>query len=167
MHTTCIPTTDASFLHTLESWLRSQGEILVLIRYAYAAGSTDFELFTSFESLAERIRALPSRTCVIAFRQPQLPIRGVVDESFIARCLSSIPDGSEYLLVEMVRRVYGRMSWFHHNEGTSHGELRGELEESRGVQVAVGLAPPSWKDSDDVISAYVPDEDGIARPGAY
>jgi hypothetical protein len=161
------PTTDRKFLGTLESWFRSQAEILTLIRYSHAAGSKGFEFFSSFQSLADRIRDLPPLTCVIAFRQAQLPLRGVVDDEFIARCLSIIPDGSEYLIVETVKRVYGRKSWFHHGAGESPTDLREDLEESRGVAVAVGLYPPWLEDSADVISAVVPDEHGVVKSGIY
>lgn len=160
-------TTDPKFLGTLESWFRSQPEILLLIRYSHAAGSKDFEFFSSFQSLADRIRGLPPLTCVIAFRQPQLPLRGVVDDAFISRCLSGIADGSEYLVVETVRRVYGSRSWFHDDAGVSHAELRDDLEECRGTPVAAGLYPPWLEDTDDVISAVVPDEHGVVKCGIY
>jgi hypothetical protein len=159
--------TDRKFLGTLEAWLRSQPEVLLLIRHSAAAGAKDFELFSSFHDLSERIRRLPPSTSVIAFRQPQLPLRGVVDDDFIAKCLSSIPDGLEYLVVETTRRAYGRKSWFHHDAGVSHAELRDDLEESRGTGVAVGLYPPWQEDTDDVISAVVPDEHGVVSPGIY
>lgn len=161
------PTTDPKFLGTLESWLRNQPEVLLLIRYSHAAGSKDFEFFSSFQSVADRIRELPPLTCVIVFRQPQLPFRGVVDDGFIADCLSSTPEGSEYLVLEMTRRVYGRESWFHYGVGTSHAELREELEKSRGVAVAVGHYPPWLEDTSDVISAVVPDGQGVVKPGMY
>lgn len=161
------PTTDQKFLGTLEAWLRDMSEILVLIRYSRAAGSKDFEFFSSFQVLSDRIRELPPLACVIAFKQPQLPFRGVVDDNFIASCLNNIPDGSEYLVVESVRRVYGRMSWFHHASGESHAELRGDLEDSRSASVAVGLYPPWLQDTNDVMSAVVPDERGVVTGGVY
>ena len=161
------PTTDPKFLGILEQWFRSQPEILALIRYSHAAGSKDFEFFSSLQQLSDRMRQLPPRTCVIAFRQPQLPLRGVVDDGFIAKCVSDIPDGSEYLVVETVRRVYGKHSWFHHGAGESHRELHDDLEQSRGIPVAVGLYPPWLEDTDDVISAAVPDEHGVVSPGIY
>jgi hypothetical protein len=167
MRTSYAPTTDPKFLGMLESWLQSQPEILVLIRYSHAAGSRDFEFFSSFRALADRIRELPPLTSVIAFRQPQLPLRGVVDDEFISRCLSSIPDGFEYLVVEAVRRVYGRGSWFHHDAGVSHAQLRGDLENRRGASVAAGLYPAWLEDTDDVISAVVPHEHGVVRSGIY
>jgi hypothetical protein len=159
--------TDKRFLATLDEWLRSQREILVLIRYSHAAGSKDFEFFSSFETLMEKLRSFPPRTCVIAFRQPQLPFRGVVDDSFITACLGGIPDGSEFLVADTILRTAGRASWFHHGAGESHAELREELESLRGHTVAAGLYPPWLEDTDDVISAVVPDEHGVVRTGAY
>jgi hypothetical protein len=158
--------TDQEFLGTLESWLRSLPEILVLIRYP-ASGSRDFEFFSSFEALSNRIRQLPPKTSIIAFRRQQLPLRGVVNDRFIASCLGCIPDRAEFLVLETARRAYGRKSWFHSEGGETHAELREALEESRGVPVAVGPYPPWLEDTDDVVSAIVPDENGIVRVGIY
>ena len=161
------PTTNLEFLGTLEDWFRSQNEILIEIRYRRGAGSRDFELFSSFQALSERVRELPPGACITAFMEPQLPLRGVVDESFVTKCLEHIPDGSEYLLAETVRRVYGRHSFFHCGSGESHAELRDDLEESCGAPVAVGLYPPVLEESVDVIRAVVPDADGVVRAGPY
>ena len=161
------PSTDPRFLSTLDSWLQVQPEILVLIRYSHAAGNKDFEFFSSIGSLRDRIGKRPARTCITAVRQPQLPLGGVVDDEFVARCLKNIPEGAEYLVVETVRRVYGTMSWFHHDAGETHACLRQDLEESRGVAVAAGLYPPWLVDTDDVVSAVVPDEQGVVRTGVY
>ena len=160
--------TDAAFLATLGEWLRGRQEILVLIRYAYAAGSKDFEFYSSFEALAGRLRGLPPRACVTAFRRPQLPMRGVVDDDFIAACVDAIPDGVEYLLAETVRRTHGgRAEFFRHAAGESRAELREDLEASRGRAVAVGPYPPWLRDTDDVVSAVVPDENGVVTTGVY
>src|SRR5512140_3160517 len=135
---TYAPTTDSEFLDRLATWFECQQEMLVLFRYSGAGGAKDFEFFSSLQELSDRMRLLQPRDCVIAFRRPNLPLRGVVDDTFIAKCLSDIPDGSEYLLIETVRRVVGRQSWIRHGDGKSHGELRDDLEESRAVPVAVG-----------------------------
>jgi len=87
---------DKAFLNSLESWLNRHGEVLILIRYSHAAGNKDFEFHTSFSSLLERLHQLPPETCVTAFRTPQLQLRGIVDDEFIRKCLSSVPNGSEY-----------------------------------------------------------------------
>jgi hypothetical protein len=159
--------TDPKFFGTLESWLHGLPEILVLLRYSAAAGSKDFEFFSSFAALSNRIRQLPPRTSIIAFRQPQLPLRGVVDEGFIAGCLGHVPDGSEFLVLETARRASGKMSWCHWIAGETHAELGEALEGSRGAPVAVGPYPPWLGDTEDVVSAIVPDESGMVRIGIY
>ena len=73
-----LSTTDTKFLRTVEDWLHSQSEILVLIRYSRAAGSKSFEFFRSFERLRERLKELTPETSVTVFRKRQLPLRGIV-----------------------------------------------------------------------------------------
>lgn len=141
--------------------------MLVLIRYRYGAGSRSYELFISFETLSQRIRTLPAGACVTAFKHPQLPLRGIVDDEFITRCLNTIPDGAEYIMTETVLTVAGKMSWFHHGTNDSHACLREDLEDSRGVPVAVGLHPDTLVKTDDIIHAVVPDEDGSVKAGPY
>ena len=160
-------TTDQGFLSVLQEWLQSQREILILIRFSRAAGSKSFEFFSSRETLLERLQGLPPGTCITAFREPQLPFRGVVDDQFITTCLNNIPDGVEFLIKETGLRTAGCASWFHHTNGESHSELREGLKDSRGLHVAVGRYPPWLVDTDDVISAVVPDEYGIVVTGIY
>jgi hypothetical protein len=159
-------TTDKEFLKRLEDWLDSQLEIMVLIRHSRAAGNNSIEFFTSFAALSERLHQLEPQTCITAFRRPQLPLRGIVDDPFIDACLSNIPDGSEFVVAETVCRTADQYSWFHYRAGETHEELRESLEASRGSPVAVGEYPRR-EDSRDVISGYVPDEDGVARTGVY
>ena len=160
-------TTDQRFLAVLQEWIQGQREILILIRFSRAAGSKSFEFFSAREILFERLQGLPPGTCITAFRQPQLLLRGVVNEQFITTCLDNIPDGSEFLVKETGLRTAGCASWFHHTNGESHTALREELEDSRGLHVAVGRYPPWLVDTDDVISAVVPDEYGIVVTGIY
>jgi hypothetical protein len=158
---------DNEFLKTLENWLESQPELLILVRYSRAAGKRDFEFYNSFESLLDRLRQLPSDTCVTVFRTPQLQLRGVVDDYFIKKCLSSVPDGSEYAVVDTVPITIGRFSSLNFSAGESHDELSADLENRRGKLVAVGKYPPWQEETPDVISAYVPAQDGNVRPGIY
>jgi hypothetical protein len=160
-------TTDKEFLTTINDWLHSQPEVLVLIRYSRAAGNKSFEFFTTFEHLRERLGELTPKTAVTVFRECQLPLRGCVDDEFIEKCLNSVQTGSEFLVLRPTPRTSGNQSWFDYGAGESHEELREMLEGLRGEPVAVGEYPPWLEDSLNVISAYVPEHDGSVRKGVY
>jgi hypothetical protein len=160
-------TTDKKFLNAVESWLRDRSEIMILVRYSRAAGNKSFEFFTSFAALRERLARLKAETSVTVFQKTQLPLRGCVDDEFIGKCLSLIPAGSEFLVLETDPRMATQQWLFHHEAGESLDELRQVLEEMRGRLVAVGEYPQSLKDSPDVISAYVPYKDGTVKAGVY
>lgn len=59
---------DEAFLKTVESWLASGLEVLILIRYSRAAGDKSFEFYTSFAALQERLSQLPAEACITVFR---------------------------------------------------------------------------------------------------
>ena len=160
-------TTDKKFLKSVEGWLLGQPEIMILVRYSRTAGNKSFEFFTSFAVLRNRLGMLKAETSVTAFRKPQLPLRGYVDDEFIGKCLSVLPAGSEFLVLETDPRMATEQWLYHHKAGESPDELRQALEGVRGRLVAVGAYPPWLKDGPDVISAYVPHEDGTVKEGVY
>lgn len=160
-------TTDKNFLKTLENWLAGQSEIMILVRNSRVAGNKSFEFFTSFAALRERLSRLKAETSVTVFRKPQLPLRGRVDDEFIGKCLGLIPAGSEFLVLETDPRMATQQWLLHHEAGESPDELQQVLDGLRGRLVAVGEYPPWLKDSPDVISAYVPNQDGTVKAGVY
>ena len=160
-------TTEKKFLKSLEDWLHGQSEVMILVRYSRAAGNKSFEFYTSFSALTQRLAQLKAETSVTAFRKPQLPLRGYVDDEFIGKCLSFIPAGSEFLVLETDPRMATQQWLYHHEAGESHDELRQVLDGLRGRLVAVGEYPQWLTDSPDVISAYVPQQDGTVKAGVY
>lgn len=158
---------DPKFVGTVENWLREQKEVLVMFRYPNAGGARDYEIHTSLSSIMTRIAEVPAQTSVIAFRQPQLPLRGIATPAFAENALVRIPDGTEFLLVETVLTTCGKASWYRNASGESHAELREELESSAGRPVMVGEYPPWLKDGPDVVSGFVPDKEGRIKPAAY
>jgi hypothetical protein len=160
-------TRSESFRRTACDWITRCGEVLALIRFSRAAGAKDFEFFTSPEAFEARLADLPVQTCVTLFRDRQLPIRGSVDEQFIDRALALIDVDSEWLLVALERTRYGEYSWFAHFAGETREELRADLQDNKGIPMACGQYPPWLVQSESVISAVVPDHDGVVRCGVY
>jgi hypothetical protein len=159
--------TSAPFLGTLRDWLDAGLEILILIRHPNAGGSKDFELHSSFETLNSRLCTLAPRTSVIAFRDPQLPIRGIASQALADQCLAAIPDGTEFLMWETETTQYGTAAWRHWVAGETHAELVEAILESGGRSVAVGPYPPWLVDGPTVVSVIVPDPDGSVVAAAY
>src|ERR1700758_2568522 len=96
------------FLKKVEDWLRSQGEVLILIRYSRAAGDKDFEFCKSFAALQERLHQLPAEACVTVFRNPQLQLRGIVDDEFIGKMSGKrekIAEEKSRLTIRYVRHI--------------------------------------------------------------
>jgi len=160
-------TTDKEFLKLLEGWLRGQSEVMIFVRYTRVAGKKSFEFFTSFSTLKTRLTQLEAETNVMAFRKPQLPVRGRVDDEFIGRCLSLIPAGSKFLVLETDPPMATQQWLFRHEAGEGHIESQEVLEGLRGRLVAVGPYPHVLKGGPDVISAYVPHQDGRVKAGVY
>jgi hypothetical protein len=159
--------TNPAFLDMIENWLGSRPEILVLIRYSGAGGRKEFEFFSLYEPLIARLGRLPPRTSIIAFREPQLPLRGMVDGEFISNCLNALPDNSEFLLLESPRPERAEVAGLHWTAGETHAELREALQDARGRRVAVGPYPPWLVETNAVIAGVVPDRDGVVRSGVY
>ena len=160
-------TDDVLFRSTVQQWLAASGEISTLIRFHAAAGSRDFEFYRSWFEFTERLDRLRPRTSVIVFRYTQLPLRGRVDDVFTRLVLAGIPDGAEYMIAGLERATASAVSWYRFSSGDNHHDLLEDLKNYEGHNVAVGLYPPWQRDTDSVISAYVPDTDGCIRSGVY
>jgi len=158
---------DSEFIEAIEKRLSEDKEILLLIEYSRAAGSKSFEFITSVAALSERLRQLTPNARVTVFTQSHLPLRGCVDDQFIEDCVRQIGNGSEFLVVETTPRSAGNVSWFHHEAGISHQELRDALEDSRGRTVAAGIYPQTVSDGISSVTAYVPDDVGNVEMGVY
>src|SRR4051794_5113225 len=128
------------FADRVASWIGRTGEVLVVLRYLRAAGAKDFALCRSRAEFEKIIELVAPGTDIEVFRNPQLPIRGIVTDDFIAECCAAIRDGDEYLLLTFARRPESAISRSS-NMGDTIAELREALEEHRGKQVAVGPLP--------------------------
>ncbi len=154
MTTTCNTDRDVTrrFLDAVHAWIAENGEVLVVLRYLHGAGSRDYALIdssTTFDLLVERC---PLGTDIIVFKEPQLPVRGIVDDALASRLRRVLKDDDEYLIIDMTEVRAGdprRTGHFDSMEG-----LASDLEYLHGRDVAGGVCPPFWEaDSPVMISA--------------
>jgi hypothetical protein len=162
-----VASNNPEFLKTLENWCKTQPEVLALVRYRCGAGSREYRLFSSYGALLQWIQEAPAGACVTIFKNPDFPIRGIVDEKFIESCLQTFPEGAEYLMIETTNTVAGKLSWYHYGSGTSRAELKDDLENSIGIPVVVGYHPEMSAGPEEALDGVIPDADGIVRRGPY
>jgi hypothetical protein len=166
--TTLRSSRDTAFLATIAGWIESRSEVLVMFRWPNAAGSKSFEFFQDVSAFMARLEASAQRTSVIVFREPQLPLRGLIDEDFIRRAVNLVPESTGYLIAGLDRITMGNGSWYPESAGESYQELIADLRDWwPGHRVAVGPYPEWLQDNEGVLSAYIPDADGTVRPAAY
>ena len=158
-----LSTRDPAFLAKTGRWLAEHGELLVLARYSRGAGAKDVFLFRDDAGFGAWLDQQPPATSVIAFRGPQVPLRGTADAALADAARALIPDGTEYLIVRLAPPRYEGTR----RVGDAHRELTADLEELRGEQVALGPHPEWLHDTDDLVEAIVPDADNQVRRGIY
>jgi hypothetical protein len=141
------------FLATVGGWIDSSAEVFVVLRYLRAAGMKDYAFIKTRDEFASLVDSVAEGTDMIAFRDPQLPIRGKVSKEFVESAKAQIADGIEYLFVRRRPEKIGdlRLSG---GMGNTHATLTEDLEEEIGEEVALGTCPPFIDpDNDRMISA--------------
>lgn len=129
-----------AFLGRVASWLERSGEVLVILRYLRAAGRKDYALCRDASEFHDLVRSAPLGTDIEVFKEPQLPMRGVVDGAFIELASRSASEWSEYLLISDETRVESRVAQKAILDDSPE-ELRANLAEMMGTKVALGPCP--------------------------
>jgi hypothetical protein len=122
---------DSEFLARVDRWLSERGKLLVLFRYSHTAGNTDNFFLESAEAFRAELRKASPKTSVIAFRQRQLPLRGVVDDGLIRVAQWLLPDDAEFLIIDLEPQECG---WSSHEAGEGHLELQESLTALSGIR---------------------------------
>lgn len=133
-------------------------------------------LIGSFPSFLNRLKRLPASTLVNVYRQYDLPLRGTVSERLIQSALDTLPSNASYLIVYLQPRDNWRLAaeyeksggWlnsFQNDEGRA--SLEGNLRDTLGEEVAVGLEPEWREQSDNIVCAVVPNAEGLVQVGVY
>ncbi len=157
---------DYSFLGEVSYWFETTDEVFVIVRYANSGGARDYLFASSFDRILDLASILPPATELVVMKQKQLPYRGPADPQLFNSVITSIPDGTPWLLLS--RRREGEQDYTP-IEGRTHQELRAAFEGLRGKYVAVGAAPSLIDvDSEEVQSGLVPFPDGsVQKAEAY
>jgi hypothetical protein len=164
--TALVSTSDPIFLEQVGQAITDHGEVMVWLRYAYAAGAENYYFVDSMDSFANVLAHQPPQTWVRVFGEVGLPLRGMVDDEFILQALAVAPDGVEFVVMCLDDLGDHGNCWYACEAGRHHSELAAALAIHDGERVALGPRP-RWYGGAGGIEAYIPDQDGIVRLGAY
>ena len=153
---------DSDFQAKIRQIFHAQARLAVLIRYAYRAGGRDFYLLSRLESLEELIGGCKERDLVTVFATVRIIAEGVVDDDFAAALEARLNAGEKWMLIGGDNGD-GTPEW---DFAETEEELRGGLDSRVGMAVSI-IEEPDWVTEGLSVSAYIPDRDGIVRPGAY
>jgi hypothetical protein len=128
------------FLATVVSWIRNANEVFVVLRYLRAGGAKDYAFVRSEAELQELIGVCPVGTDIIVFRDPQLPLRAVVDDVLISNARALLPEWKEYLYVVLAPRAASDLRLFG-EMGDQESSLLEDLGEHFGETIAIGACP--------------------------
>ncbi len=99
---------------------------------------------------------------MIIVKQFEVVKEGLVDQRFTDELLPAYRSGTSWILIGPDNYEH-TADWAY---AESDSELREELDDRIGNSVCV-IKEPNYISTDETFDAYVPDADGLVRPGAY
>lgn len=144
--------------------IEEQGEVLIKIRFPYQAGSKGFFIIKNKDEFVEFISKREARESISIYKVVEKIIEGRINIEFIENVLTQLdkPKYTDWLIIPSGIYIEND-NW---NYKDTKEELKETLELCLGQDIQI-LEDPEFVNEDLIIHAYIPDEDGIVRPGAY
>lgn len=140
------------------------GEILVKIRYPGLAGSKSFLVLNTENDFIEFLNNRNVRDSITIYKVIEKVKEGLITTEFVKNTLNQLekPKYADWLVV-FPKEKFDRENW-HYDDTLKELKETFELYSGKYIQI---LEDPDYLGEDFIYHAYVPDEDGIVRPGAY
>lgn len=144
--------------------IEKDGEILILAIYPFSAGARDFYILKSKEEFLTFLKARSAKEIIILFKSFTTIKEGKVTNDFIKKSITELVPSSDSDWLTIFPDIDNKAgNWYF--DGNIK-ELEDTLNNGFGQFVRI-LAEPNWQDEKFVFRAYVPDVDGVVRPGVY
>jgi hypothetical protein len=140
------------------------GEVLVKIRFPYQAGNKGFFMIKSEKEFIAFLNNRETKESITIYTVIEKKAEGFITNEFVNNTLSQLikPKYSDWLIILPQIKPDSENS---HYDDTKE-ELEDTLKLCFGQYIQI-LEDPDFGGEDSIIHAYVPDEDGIVRPGVY
>ena len=177
---TPISTRDSQFLRSAHNVLQESVEIFVLRRFAYTAGAgSGWHFIRDHQDFHRLLAASRQRTAITLVLKSPILARGIGGDVlrdtairtfryFGDLALAIVPLGETFVSLTSIEWALGRFRTADAIDDHQAAEIRIArfFDGACGEDVFVARHP-EWWNSDETMTAYVPDPDGVARRGAY
>jgi hypothetical protein len=130
-------------INRVSLWLANTGEVYVRTDYSHTGHSGVGWFIRSLADYRDLLRSQRNGVPVAIYRNQRYPLRGVVDEAFLAKALVMIKEGDWFEIVS-IDEYPKKISLY--GFGNSQDELRRDLRECNGMTVGFGLDIDSMVD---------------------
>ena len=165
-----VSTTNPALLTLVDAHLANNEVVVVLIRYANSAGAKNYLLVRTKDEFGSLLKKLAFKTSMTVFFESAFLLKGSADSKLLKKVeLAFAKEYNEYEGLEIVL--------LEPQEGAGRNmnilfmqkmELIEEwFREHTGSQTLIGTMKFWHNNNENFITAYVPDNDGCVRPGAY
>lgn len=144
--------------------IEKNGEILILVVYPFSAGAKDFYILKSAEEFLTFLGSRSAKELIILFKSFTTIKHGKVTKDFIKKSIKELPPLSDSDWLTIFPNDMDKAGIWHFDENKE--ELVDTLNDHFGQFVRI-LEEPNWQNEKLILKAYVPDVDGVVRPGVY
>jgi hypothetical protein len=152
----------------------TKGQILVLHQPAYAAGMQYWYLIDRFEQFENVLETGKAASIFVAFFRANLLLQAIASSALLKEATNFLELYQEFLMVRVVPGEIELKNYcfaYRRGDKPTEGELweiQDWLKGLSGSGVAFWYLPQDWNtNGPDLVKAYVPDRDGVIRPGFY
>lgn len=147
------------------------GELAILLfRYANCGGAKDYFIARSAVEFATAMKHARPKTSVTVFFQTNFKIKGIANDQLCDETVTLLPSvRSHYEGVDLIRLDGPNcdLDDRYFMCAADVNEICQWFMENKGMPVVAGTLEFWHHNCESMVTVYVPDDDGVVRPGAY
>ena len=128
---------DPTFRQTMEKWLQESSDLFVEVYYPHSGGNGRLFLVRTIQDFEKLVSEARSNAVILVLRNLQFPIRGVVDDSLIARAIDTVAPTEPYDIVSPVFFPQ-ELEYLEESGSSNRTQYLQDLENLRGKVVFTG-----------------------------
>jgi hypothetical protein len=165
-----VSSTTPEFHELIDRAFANHQPIVLLLRYANCGGMRDYFIARSPTDFQAVLKHAKPKTSITVFFESSFLLSGIADDDLRDRAIGLFPIAHAqcegvYLIRLNLSGVEMDAERCFYAKGSE--EIRDWFERNRGASVTVGTME-YWHDNcSEIVTVYIPDVDGVVRPGAY